>query len=863
MNNKKRILSILLMLVIIANPVFSWTSGTVLAEDTGNTGNDGNVETITIEDETLREQLEKCLNNYTNNKGAIISLNGNEMEIDFNKIGYLGLKDVSFLKDSNATILTTLLSKSANLEYINLQNCNLSGFDFSSLNNSESLQTLTLYSCGLTLVPNLTLPNLTTLYLSDNNFPKEGACDSLTCENFPKLEKLYLDWCLISDVSFLKNMGTNLTALSLGRNRLTDDSLEALIGMKDNLSNLTELNLGAWIHKWGGSNGYSALSNSNNITDTAKLASLLMAFPKLKKSDLSDLKITSLQEFAILKDNDDIEIDFTRNSISDFAGLERKTKFNLKRQEWELRGNYAPGLECEIPELLSRIIDKDDALYGNEKLTYKYCELTDDGKILISPDAKNDNTGATVTVKGGKLGDGFDNSTITFVLKSVPVYEVPQGLTAAVDDTLAQVTLPEGFTWKDSTLSVGEVGEHSFKAVYTPENTEKYVVIDNVDVTVTVHEHQCSSEWKNDGTHHWHECMICGKPIDRLPHSFGAWITDKDATETEAGTKHRVCECGYEENETIPQKEHEHQYSSEWKNNGTHHWHECSTCDTKKDIAAHSFGAWITDKKATESEAGTRHRVCDICGYTENGMIAATGGGNQGNNQGDNQGDNPSNNQSGNQGDTIEESPDNKLTDAFITGQKTDKDIKGSTFGKLRAKASKTKTKSITLTWNKVKGADGYLIFGNMCGKTNHYKLMKIIKKKNTNSFTHKNLKKGTFYKYIVCAYKIVNGKRITIAASKTIHATTSGGKKGNLKTIKLNKKSIKLKLKKTFKIKAKEVKQSKPLAHHRKICFESSNTKIATVSEKGVIKAKKKGSCTIYVYGLNGVYKTVKVKAS
>ena len=140
---------------------------------------------------------------------------------------------------------------------------------------------------------------------------------------------------------------------------------------------------------------------------------------------------------------------------------------------------------------------------------------------------------------------------------------------------------------------------------------------------------------------------------------------------------------------------------------------------------------------------------------------------------------------------------------------------------------------------------------------------MKIIKKGSAKSFTFKKLKKGTFYKYIVRAYRIVDGKRVTIAASKTVHATTNGGKRGNLKTVKLNKKSVKLKKGKTFKIKAKEVKQSKPLAHHRKICFESSNKKVATVSKKGIIKAKGKGSCTIYVYGLNGVYKTVKVNVS
>lgn len=49
-------------------------------------------------------------------------------------------------------------------------------------------------------------------------------------------------------------------------------------------------------------------------------------------------------------------------------------------------------------------------------------------------------------------------------------------------------------------------------------------------------------------------------------------------------------------------------------------------------------------------------------------------------------------------------------------------------------------------------------------------------------------------------------------------------------------------------------------MMRHRAAAFESSNTKIATVNGKGVIKAKKKGSCNIYIYAQNGIYKKIKV---
>lgn len=49
-------------------------------------------------------------------------------------------------------------------------------------------------------------------------------------------------------------------------------------------------------------------------------------------------------------------------------------------------------------------------------------------------------------------------------------------------------------------------------------------------------------------------------------------------------------------------------------------------------------------------------------------------------------------------------------------------------------------------------------------------------------------------------------------------------------------------------------------LSKHRKVSFESANSKIATVSKSGKIKGKKKGKTTIYVYAQNGVYTKVSV---
>ena len=202
------------------------------------------------------------------------------------------------------------------------------------------------------------------------------------------------------------------------------------------------------------------------------------------------------------------------------------------------------------------------------------------------------------------------------------------------------------------------------------------------------------------------------------------------------------------------------------------------------------------------------------------------------------------------------------LTEKVMTGTpvKGDGDYKGSNFGLLKAKTTKITKKSVTVKWNKVKNADGYIVYGAKCGAKSKYKVLKVVSGK-TTSYTQKKLKKGTYYKYNIVAFKNINGAKVTTAVSKKIHATTLGGKYGVAKAVKVNKTKATIKKGKTFKIKASEIKKDKKIRRHRAICYESSNTKIATVNSKGKIKAKKKGKCTIYVYAQNGVYKTVNIK--
>ena len=85
-----------------------------------------------------------------------------------------------------------------------------------------------------------------------------------------------------------------------------------------------------------------------------------------------------------------------------------------------------------------------------------------------------------------------------------------------------------------------------------------------------------------------------------------------------------------------------------------------------------------------------------------------------------------------------------------------------------------------------------------------------------------------------------------------------------NVASIKVNKKKVTLAVGKTFTLKC-EIKaenSSKNLVFHTSSYrYYTTNSKVATVSKAGVIKAKGKGTCSIYVLGKQRGVQKVKVK--
>ena len=180
------------------------------------------------------------------------------------------------------------------------------------------------------------------------------------------------------------------------------------------------------------------------------------------------------------------------------------------------------------------------------------------------------------------------------------------------------------------------------------------------------------------------------------------------------------------------------------------------------------------------------------------------------------------------------------------------------------------KGKKFTVKWKKSSAADGYYVYAQYCGKK-ITKPAKTIAKNTTTKTTitkinGKKINQKKQFRVYVVPYKIIDGKKVALGKSTVAHLVGAKSTKySNVKKLTLTKKKYTVKVGKTAKIKAKVTLVNKnkkhiPKGHGDKFRYKSSDTSIATVDKNGKIKGIKKGTCTIYVYSINGLMKKAKV---
>ena len=142
--------------------------------------------------------------------------------------------------------------------------------------------------------------------------------------------------------------------------------------------------------------------------------------------------------------------------------------------------------------------------------------------------------------------------------------------------------------------------------------------------------HEFSSEWKNDETSHWHECMTKkhSDVADKADHTFDAGVVTTPATETAEGVLTLTCTvCGFQKTKPIDKLEHVHTFDmTKWNYDNDKHWHSatCAHTDLKKDEAEHAWNEGVITKPADYGVDGEKIFTCTTCSATRKETIPAT-----------------------------------------------------------------------------------------------------------------------------------------------------------------------------------------------------------------------------------------------
>ena len=459
--------------------------------------------------------------------------------------------------------------------------------------------------------------------------------------------------------------------------------------------------------------------------------------------------------------------------------------------------------------------------------------------VLIEPDASSDFS-PEENIKLNAVSGGKPNTKFTFVL---------------IGDNGSETVIRSSNTSRTCVWTPKKEGTYRLRAdAVDPDDNNKAATGEVLEVVVSCkhkgmkHYPAAAANCAHDGYVEYWYCSKCG----RYYRDAAAQVETDKAGVVVPATAHVIGFIGgYEPTCT--------------KNGLKYHWKcsQCGTCFLDEEGAritteasvviaspGHDWNEGVVVREATTREEGEILYTCKVCGEEKTEAIDKL--------------IDPADIK-GTDGTAVGPGASAVAANKAITGMTSDIDPAGAVFSMLTLRSKKQTNSSITLKWAPCGNAVKYVIYGNKCGKG--IRMTKLCELTGTG-ITFRNvagqkLSKGLYCKFLVVA--LDRNDRV-VSASKLIHVATRGGKVGNHKSISISKsvlkKAKKLKKGKSLKLKAKAVAQSKKLKvkKHVALRYESSNPKIATVSGKGVVKGKMIGTCYIYVYAQNGIFKKIKV---
>ena len=280
--------------------------------------------------------------------------------------------------------------------------------------------------------------------------------------------------------------------------------------------------------------------------------------------------------------------------------------------------------------------------------------------------------------------------------------------------------------------------------------------------------------------------------LEEHKHSYTSTVT-KEPTCWREGETTYTCTCGDSYTEAIAKLEHEYRPWETTKNPTCTkpglEWSYCLICDNdfEREIPAEGHNEYEYTRRATPAEAGAYVVACDKCwvefssisfgrpaeyklsntkytydGKTKTPKLTITTSDGKVLKKGV---------------DYTVELPDDRKSVGIHTYRVVFMgDYLGETKvsyqilpGKTSSVSASQSTSSIKLTWKKVTGATGYRVY-QYNSRTGKYKTLKTL---TGTSYTVKNLKAGTTYKFAVKAYTKADGETLWAASSKTLTTAT------------------------------------------------------------------------------------------
>ena len=472
---------------------------------------------------------------YVTNMHGMFADCNNLTYVDISKFNTINVKDMSYMF-ANCSNISSIDLSNLNTENVTDMNhmfsgcTNLISLDLSNITTNKVTNMSYMFT-NCSNLPSIELSNFNTENVTDMSRMFWG-CKSLTSldlSNFKTANVTNMCWMFTDcsnltyvdiskfnteNVTNLDHMFYNCVNLStVDVSNFNTDKVTNMLGMFSNCQNLSYVDVSKF--------------NTENVTNMSWMFASCGKLSSLDVSHFNTDKVTNME--GMFSNLNVTSLDLSSFKTANVTNMGRMF-FNCKSLNtiYATTDFIAPSNSEKMFYSCNRLKGEKDTKFSDNKVHNDYARIdggTDNPgyfsvKHPVKPTLSNDTyayntdeqtvgiTGFdentmdiegnkativgnyTVTVKS-KTGKWSDGSTepVTFnwfIIKANPSYILPTGLNAIQGDKLSDIQLPNGWKWNSPDTQLTDAGAKTYKATFTPSDTDNYNILTDIDVTINV-----------------------------------------------------------------------------------------------------------------------------------------------------------------------------------------------------------------------------------------------------------------------------------------------------------------------------------------------------------------------------------------